>query len=486
VESDLLFDQLTELSAVVLARLIKARRVSPVEVVEAYRARIERLNPALNAIVTLDPDLLDRARKAEAALDRGDVLGPLHGVPITIKDTIATAQLRTTSGSPIRADYIPAKDATAVARLKGAGAIILGKTNTSEMAIPYETDNPVFGRTNNPYDLRRTPGGSSGGEAAAIAACLSPTGLGSDLSGSIRVPSHFCGIVGLRPTSGLIPMDGHFPPTIERLAFGACLGPMARRIEDLSLLFKVLVGEESITTTAAKLTDRLRGCRVGWYEEDGVAPITAETKLAVHAAVEALKDAGLEPVEERPPAVQSGLRLWIELFSRASAEQMRHFYRGREAEAGPLVRRIIAGDLEGKSETQDENRALKERDNLHQELLEWLEAVPLIVAPVGATPAFEHGAQRLELSGESVSVFRAFSYSQTFNLFDLPSVVVRAGRSAGGLPIGIQIVGRPFSEEAILAAAAIVEEALGGWQPPLGGSSPTVKEGSEGADQSPP
>ncbi|MGI9166104.1 MAG: amidase [Pyrinomonadaceae bacterium] len=470
MESYLLSDQLTELSAAELARLIKTRRVSPVEVAEAYRARIERVNPAVNAIVTLDPGFLDRARKAGAALDRNDLVGPLHGVPFTIKDTIDTAKLRTTSGSRIRADYIPAKDATAVARLKGAGAIILGKTNTSEMAIPYETDNPVFGRTNNPYDLRRTPGGSSGGEAAAIAACLSPAGVGSDLSGSIRVPSHFCGIVGLRPTSGLIPMDGHLPPTIERLAFGACLGPMARRIEDLSLLLKVLVGEKSITTTAAKLTDGLRGCRVGWYEEDGVAPITAETKLAVHAAVEALKDAGLEPVEERPPAVQSGLRLWIELFSRASAEQMRQFYRGREAEAGPLVRRILAGVIEGKLEAHDENqRALKERDNMHQKLLEWLEDVPLIVAPVGATPAFEHGAQRLELSGESVSVFRAFSYSQTFNVFDLPSVVVRAGRSAEGLPIGIQIGGRPFSEEAILAAAAIVEEALGGWRPPAGG-----------------
>jgi len=478
VGNDLLLDQLTELSAVALARLIKARRVSPVEVLEAYRTRIERVNPALNAIITLDPGLLDRAQEAEAALNRNDVSGPLHGVPLTIKDTIETAQLRTTSGSRIRADYVPSKDATAVARLKRAGAIILGKTNTSEMAIPYETDNPVFGRTNNPYDLRRTSGGSSGGEAAAIAACLSPAGLGSDLSGSIRVPSHFCGIVGLRPTSGLIPMDGHFPEIIEHLAFGACLGPMARRIEDLSLLLNVLVGEESITTTAPKQGDKLRGCRVGWYEGDGVAPITAETKLAVHAAVEALKDAGLETVAERPPAVEFGLRLWIDLFSRASTEQVRRYYRGKEAEAGPLVQKIIDSAIPVKLETQDENRrALKERDSLRQELLEWLEAVPLILAPVGSTPAFYHGAQRLELAGESVGVFRAFSYSQTFNVFDLPSVVVPAGQSAEGLPIGVQIVGRPFSERAILAAAAIVEEALGGWQPPAGGSSPTVKEG---------
>ena len=483
-------DQLTDLSVVDLASLIKTRRISPVEVVDAYLTRIARVNPALQAIVTLNPELVDLARDAEAALARSESPGPLHGVPVTIKDTIETAQLRTTSGSRIRAEFVPRRDATAVARLKHAGAIILGKTNTSEMAIPYETDNPVFGRTNNPYDLRRTAGGSSGGEGAAIAACLSPAGLGSDLSGSIRVPSHFCGIVGLRPTSTLIPMDGHFPPTLEHVAFGATLGPMARYVRDLSLLFAVLVGTES-TPSVSALTDNLRGCRVGWYDDDGVAPVTVETKLAVHAAVDALRDAGLEPVEERPPAIEAGLRLWIELFSQPSAEQLRRVYNGRENEAGPLVHRIIDRSVKEKLEPQvdtgqafakkaaigrrgesgnrlphskDNQSALRERESLRQQLLEWLQAVPLIVAPVGSGPAFEHGAQRLEFSGESISVFRAFSYSQTFNVFDLPSVVVRAGHSAEGLPIGIQIVSRPFNERSILGAAAIVESTLGGWQ----------------------
>ena len=171
----------------------------------------------------------------------------------------------------------------AVARLKAAGAIILGKTNTPEMAVPYETDNPIFGRTNNPHDLERTPGGSSGGEAAAIAVCLSPAGLGSDLSGSIRVPAHFCGIVGLKPTSGRIPMDGHFPPSTGPLAFGACIGPMARRVEDLSLLFDVLSWEQSsITPPPPQLN--LRGQRVSWYDDDGISPVTTETKRAIQAA----------------------------------------------------------------------------------------------------------------------------------------------------------------------------------------------------------
>src|SRR6185436_19273018 len=209
-------------SLVEMASLIRAKQASPVEVMAAHLEQIERLNPDLNALVTLAPDALERARLAEADVMKGDEIGALHGVPLTIKDTIATAGVRTTSGSRLRQNYVPSEDAPAVKRLKAAGAIILGKTNTPEMAIPYETDNPLFGRTSNPYDRRLTCGGSSGGEAAAIAACMSPAGLGSDLSGSIRVPAHFCGIVGLRPTSGQISMQGHFPFPVEGLEFGAC------------------------------------------------------------------------------------------------------------------------------------------------------------------------------------------------------------------------------------------------------------------------
>lgn len=458
-------DQLINRSVVELASLIKTKQLSPVEVVAAYFKRIERLNATVNAIVTLALDALDQAKTAEAAVFRGDVIGPLHGVPLTIKDTIATAGIRTTSGSRIRENHIPARDAEAVARLKAAGAIILGKTNTPEMAIPYETDNPVFGRTNNPYDLRLTPGGSSGGEAAAIATCLSPAGLGSDLSGSIRVPAHFCGIVGLKPTSGRIPMDGHVPVASGALAFGACIGPMARRVEDVSLLFKVLADlhEES----AAPFDERkVKGLRVGWYDYDGVTPVSAETKVAVRSAVNALELAGLELVDGRPPGVEFGSRLWIDLFSKASVADLRELYSGFENLAGPGVSRILDATKEADPRSaEDLLQALAERNRLRGELLTWLETTPLIVAPVGATAAFPHGTQRFNVDGESVSVFRAFSYAQTFNVFDLPSIVVRAGRTAGGLPVGVQIIGRPFSEDLILAAAAIVEDALGGWQP---------------------
>src|SRR5215213_5305477 len=223
-----------------IARLIKRRELSPVEVVEAHLEQISRLNPGLNAIVTLAPDVLERAKVAEQAKDPS---GPLHGVPITIKDTIETAGIRTTSGSVLRREYVPENDAPAVARLKAAGAIILGKTNAAEMAMDYTADNPLFGRTVHPKDPRLTPGGSSGGEAVAIATRMSAGGLGSDLAGSLRVPAHFCGIAALKPTTGRVPGEGQFPPSTGPYSLGAVIGPMARRVEDLRLLFRVLSGE---------------------------------------------------------------------------------------------------------------------------------------------------------------------------------------------------------------------------------------------------
>ena len=441
------------------------------EVVEAHLRRIERLNHALNAIVTLAPESLDQARAAEADLMSGKQVGPLHGVPLTIKDTIDTKGLRTTSGSRLRASHVPERDASAVARLKAAGAIILGKTNTPEMAIPYETDNPVFGRTNNPHAHQVTPGGSSGGEAAAIAACLSPAGIGSDLSGSIRVPAHFCGIVGLKPTTGRVPMDGHTPSANGPLSLGACIGPMARTIEDLALLFNVIAepppsGHSHRVSSLDEEKAALRGLRIAWYADDGIAPVTEETRIAIGTTVNVLGDAGLAVSEERPPGVSRGPALWIELFSSAATEQLREFYSGRELEAGPQVLPFLRdrddeanlGDKIVKAEKTA--AAVLERQRLREALLQWMQTTPLILAPVGATPAFEHGARRVVVNGQSISVFRAFSYSQTFNVFGLPSVVVPAGRSTDGLPIGVQIVGRPFEEMKVLAAARVVEQAL--------------------------
>lgn len=459
---------LTSKSASDLSELIRSRSVSPVEVVESYLQRIDQINPSLNAIVTLAPDVLDQARERERELNSGGTLGLLHGVPVTIKDTIATAGIRSTSGSRLLTRYLPAADAAVVGRLKRAGAIILGKTNTPEMAIPYETDNPVFGRTNHPLDLKLTAGGSSGGEAAAIAAHLSVAGIGSDLSGSIRVPAHFCGIAGLKPTTGLVPMDGHIPQTTGTLALGASIGPMARRVIDLMLMLKILSDVPAAATSENLFVERsrsqLRGAGVAYYAADHVAPVTAETVKAVELAAQLLAEAGLAVRCERAPGVSEGSRLWVELFSRAASEQLREFYRGREDEAGPRVASALRPrqkdpTLEKRIEIAERTaRAVVERERLREQLLGWMKTTPLILAPVGAVPAFEHGADRVEVNRESISTFRAFSYSQTFNVFGLPAISVPVSRSSAGLPIGVQIVGRPFEEETVLAAAAIIEQ----------------------------
>ena len=460
--SDLSSESLTR-----LAELIRGREASPVEVLQAHLDLIQQVNPQLNAIVTLAPDAMEKAKEAEAAIARGDALGPLHGVPVTIKDTIEAAGIRTTSGSLLRAEFVPQRDAPSVARLKAAGAIILGKTNTAEMAMDYTADNPVFGRANNPYNPLMTTGGSSGGEAAAIAACMSPGGIGSDLAGSIRIPAHFCGIVGLKPTVGRVPGELQFPPSTGPYSLGATIGPMARSVNDLQLMFKVLAGIDSAAETRRA---SLRGSRVAFYTDDSVAPVTEETRRAVETAARVLANAGLIVEETRPPGIERGHDLWLKLFSRASVVQLRNFYAGREGEGGDFVRwRLATADPVPQPSLDDYISSWLERDRLRAALVEWMEHTPLIVAPVGATPAYEHGTHKLTVGERNLSTFRAFSYSQTFNVFDLPVVVVPAGRSLEGLPLGVQIIGGPFAEDTVLAAAAIIEEALGGWQmpPPL-------------------
>ncbi len=459
-----------------LAELIRDRKVSPVEVLQACLNRIEEINPKLNAIVTIAPDALEKAKEAETAVTRGAALGPLHGVPVTIKDTIETAGLRTTSGSAMRAGFIPERDAPAVARLKAAGAIVLGKTNAAEMAMDYTSDNPVFGRTNNPYDLLRTPGGSSGGEAAAIASCMSPGGIGSDLAGSIRIPTHFCGVLGLKPTVGGVPGAGQFPPAIGPYSLGAVIGPMARSVNDLRLLFSVLAGNEmsgawpaSFTTGFSDARSFLHGRRVACYTDDGVAPVSEETRSAVEVAARALADAGLAVEQTLPPGVERGHDLWLKLFSRASVVQLRNVYAGHEEKGGDFVRwRLATADDTPTPSLDDYIGSWLERDRLRAVLVDWMAATPLILAPVGATPAYQHGTHKVTVGNCTMSTFRAFSYSQAFNVFDLPVVVVPAGRSSEGLPVGIQIIGRPFAEDTVLAAATIIEATLGSWPaPPL-------------------
>ena len=465
-------EELTSYSAARLAAMMRRREVSPVEVVGAYLRRAELVNPRLNAVVALAPDALERAREAEGALMRGGAAGALCGVPLTVKDTLEVKNLRSAAGSRARAGYVAERDAGAVARLRAAGAVILGKTNSAELALDYTSDNPVYGRTNNPFDAARSPGGSSGGCAAAVSACLTAASLGSDLSGSVRIPAHFCGVVSLKPTAGRVPRSGHYPPVEGAFALGASVGPIARRVEDLALLFEVLSGEgvaraggggrSGVDGVAA-----LRATRCAWYADDGVVPVTEETREAVVRAAHALKDAGCAVAEERPPGVGRGNALWLALFSRHAREFVRGVYEGREDEAGPAARALLRHATVAETGAPDDYaKALAERERLRRELLGWMDGTPLFVAPVGAVAAFEHGARKVSAGGEEVGVFRAFGYAQAFNVFDLPAACVPAGKSREGLPVGVQLAGRPGAEREVLAAARVVEEALGGWRRP--------------------
>jgi len=450
---------LIENNLTTLAGMIRAKEVSPVEVVEAHLQQIEKLNPRLNAIVTLAPDVLDQARRAE----REPTDRPLHGVPLTIKDTIETRGLRSTSGSRMRAEYMPPRDAPVVARLREAGALILGKTNTAEMAMDYTGDNPVFGRTNNPHNLAKSPGGSSAGEAVAIATCMSPGGIGSDLAGSIRIPAHFCGISGFKPATGYVPRGGgQFPPGTGPYSLGAVIGPMARSVSDLDLLFRVLAQQADLHTEANQ-----KGVAVAWYTDDGVAPVTKETQQAVRAAAQALSDAGLRVAEQRPPHVERGYDLWLQLFSRASVVQLRAVYQGHEHDAGSFVSwRLKTADSTPPPTLDQYIASWMERDRLRNELLDWLSETPLILAPVGATPAYDHDTLKVRVGEMTFGNFKAFSYSHAFNVFDLPVACVPAGASPDGLPIGIQIITKPGDEARLLSATRIIEDALGGWRRP--------------------
>src|SRR5271170_2911638 len=339
--------ELTFLSAVSMAEQIRQGKLSPVELVDAHLARIERLNPKLNAFVQVDGEGARRqARVAEDAVARGEKLGPLHGVPVSIKSSIEVAGLRCEAGTKLRSGFVAAQDAPLVSRLRKAGAIVLGTTNTPELLMAWETDNLLYGCTNNPWDLSRTPGGSSGGEAAAIASGCSAGGVGSDGGGSIRVPAHFSGICGLKPTPGRIPATGHFPTSVGPFAMIGVVGPMARTIADLKLMFEIMQGPDDGDTSAAPVPVRwpsdanVKKLRVGYFEDDGRTPVTEETRMAVRTAAEALRRAGFEVRPFRPEGLEKAQQVWWQFFGVAGGMLLNPMTRGREADLSPLLKQF--------------------------------------------------------------------------------------------------------------------------------------------------
>ena len=453
-------------SATTLAKAIRTKEVSSEEVVKAYLARLEAVNPRLNAVVQLATETaLEQARQADAALGRGEVKGPLHGVPMTIKDSFDTAGVVTTYGALGRAGYIPAQDATVVARLKAAGAILVGKTNTPEFTLGYETDNSVYGRTNNPYDLERTPGGSSGGAAAIIAAGGSPFDIGTDTGGSIRLPAHFCGIAGIRPTSGRVPRTGHAIPPGGLLDSLTQVGPLARFVEDLRLILPLIAGPDGRdpALAPAPLGDpdavRLKGLRGAFHTDNGIQAVTPETAAVVKTAVEALTAAGVIFEEARPTGIEESLELLAQLMRGWDGGAWVRLLLER---AGTAVNQTTLDRyLAGKTlPPEGLVRLIDQWDRFRIKMLSFFEPYDFLLSPVNAYPAIRHGEMRAKYSG--------FSYTMTYNLTGWPGAVVRGGASPEGLPIGVQVIAHPWREDVALAVARHLETALGGWQrPPL-------------------
>jgi Asp-tRNA(Asn)/Glu-tRNA(Gln) amidotransferase A subunit family amidase len=476
-EERIALDELIYSSLVAMAKMVRARKISPVELAEAHLKRIKRVNPKLNAIVSMSAARIrtqaKAAEKAAASRSNKGKLGPLHGVPLTIKSSIDVAGELCECGTALRKGLIPQRDAPLVARLRAAGAIILGTTNVPEFLMAYESDNSLYGRTNNPWDLERTPGGSSGGEAAAIASGCSAGGVGSDGGGSVRIPAHFVGICGLKPTPGRIPSTGHFPASAGPFVNLGVVGPMARTVADVQRLFEVIAGPDPGDPASAPVPLRkwtgaeIRKLRIAYFEDDGATPVTPETAAAVRAAADALRQQGFKVEPWRPENLDRVWQLWWNLFGRAINMAFAPMLAGREAQLSPMYRAyrenlsrekpLSAGEL---LETQ------LMRDVLRNAFLAKMEKFPILLCPACAIPAFRHREHAWQIEGRKVEYLKAMSYSQWFNLLGNPAAVVPVGKSLEGLPIGVQVVGRPWEEEAVLAVAARIEQASGGFHPP--------------------
>jgi amidase len=470
-----------------LATSIRQRLISATEVLEAHLAQIAQYNPPLNAIVTLDEERArTRAKEADKALARSEVWGPLHGVPITIKDAIETAGLRTTGGFPPLAEYVPSRDASVVARLRAAGAIILGKTNLPVLSADYRADNPIFGRTNNPWDLGRTPGGSTGGGAAALAAGLTPLEIGSDIGGSVRNPAHYCGVYALKPTEHRVPTTGHIPepPDVPRgVRHMNTIGPLARSVEDLTLALRLIAGPDGCQWEVPPVpldeaADRpLSITRLAWTDDFGGVPVTNDTRVALATLAEDLRRLGCH-IERRAPEEFDFTAVWetfgeILLAERAATAPERAAERVAALDARPdSAVAMFRGMARGASATmQQYTESLTRRDAFIAALEHFLARWDAFLCPVSVGPAIEHCpfGTPIDVDGQPVPYFVAgTAYTCPFNLTGHPVVVLPLTRSAEGLPIGLQVVGRRWDEMQLLVIAARLAEVIGPFHRPPG------------------
>jgi amidase len=475
-------NEIHQLSATALAAAIRARRISSREALEALAARIERHDRAFNIVVTLD---LERARLDAAAADdeaaRGVLRGPLHGVPMTIKDSFQTRDLRTTSGAPELAEFVPAEDAVPVARLRAAGVVIFGKTNLPLYAGDVQSYNAVFGVSNNPWDPTRSVGGSSGGSAGALAAGFTPLELGSDIGGSIRNPSHCCGVVGHKPSYRLVPAQGQIPgpPGTLTQADIAVAGPMARTVEDLQVALDVLAGPDDWEAVGYKLDlrpprrERLRDFRLAAWIDDDHCPLSREVRRLLHAAVDAIERTGATVDRSARPdfTFEYSSRVYDQLLGAAQCGGF------STAEIEEMAGRVLAGTHEpGMEHSSLRHRAWlsanERRLQMRRKWFDFFKRWDAVLMPVSPVPAIPHdhsqpAARRtIDVDGARRPYWDQIKWMGLTGVSYLPATVVPVGLTREGLPVGIQIAGPYLEDRTTLAIAREVERLLGGVQTP--------------------
>jgi len=459
-------------SASALAAAIRTGKVSAEAVVETHLQQINAVNPRINAVVRQRAEAaMEDARNADRALENGDQVGPLHGVPFTIKDSFDTAGMVSTAGTKGRAGHVPEADATVVARLRAAGGILVGKTNTPELTLSFDTDNLVYGRTANPYDVSRIPGGSSGGAAAIVATAASPFDIGSDTGGSIRYPAHCCGLAALKPTSGRVSRAGHIISFAGAQQSLTTIGPLARYVEDLALVFPIIAGPDGIDPAVVPVPLRdyravdLAGLNIATFATTiEITPSAAVTE-AVTKAADALSDAGAIVTEDRPAGLEPGLEMFPKLFGADGAVGLEGFVASLGTdEVSPQLATAVSVLRDFAMPTSEFEGLLFALDLYRSEMLGFMARYDLILCPVAAQPATRPTMPKPELG--DILPPDLYTYTAPFNLTGYPVVVIRAGTSPEGLPIGVQLIARPWREDVALAAAQHLEDVLGGWQPP--------------------
>ena len=453
-------------SARQMARAVRSKKLSSFELVQAHLDRIAAVNDRLNAVVQLAAErALAEARQADRALARGEIRGPLHGVPFTLKDAIEAEGLISTGGTAGRASYVPPQDAAVVRRLRAAGAILLGKTNCPELGWAWESDNLIYGRTNNPYDLSLSPGGSSGGESAIIAAAGSPFGLGSDAGGSVRFPAHATGISSIKPTSGRVPRTGHFPGPGGPLDALWQIGPLARWVEDLELVLAVISGPDGhdaaivpmpLGKTRAVTAKKLR---VAFFTDNGIASPDAEISESVRRAAQVLAEAGASVEEACPPQIEQTFNIFRGLFCADAGAGLEALLKmAGTTRFHPLMEQALNMQRQNGCSMAEYGALVVRWDALRSAMLAFMQRYNVLLSPVSSQIEMVHGSTYDRLS--------SFSYTMTYNLTGWPAAVVRAGTSRRGMPIGVQLAARPWEEHVALAAAQLIEGAFGGYPTP--------------------